>query len=103
MKTTSRWSDFVRAQMRGSQQELSERSGASPSSLSRWLKGKPPSPQEAISFARAVGGTPIQALLLAGYITAAEANMVAPDLNLETIDEIVLLDELKRRAILRIS
>lgn len=99
----TRWSDYVRSHMRGTQRELSERAEVNEGTISRWLRDSIPAPQEVIKFARAVGGSPVQALLMAGYLTPQEANAVVPDLRLDSLDDVVLLDELKRRAILRIQ
>lgn len=60
-------------------------------------------PRKRSLSSRAVGGSPVQALLMAGYLTPQEANAVVPDLRLDSLDDVVLLDELKRRAILRIQ
>ena len=98
MKT--RWSDYVRSHMKGTQRELADRAGTTEATISRWLSDSMPAAQDVIKFARAVGGSPVQALLMAGYLTAEEANAVVPDLRLDMLDDIVLLDELKKRVIL---
>lgn len=97
----ARWKDYVAQQMQGSQRELAERSGAGPASISRWLKGKPPSAEEAIRFARGVGLSPVQALTMAGYLTPREAGAVVSDLRLSDINDVALLDELRARAVAR--
>jgi transcriptional regulator with XRE-family HTH domain len=90
--------------MRGTQQELAERSGINTSTLSRWLAGKvAPSYEQVITFSRGVGLNPIQGLVMAGYISANEARTTINELRIEDIDELVLLDELKRRAVLRVK
>lgn len=96
-----RWAEYVRAQMRGSQQDLADRSKVGTASISRWLKGSAPSPIDVIKFARNLGESPVQALVMAGHLTPAEANTTVKDLSLSRLNDIVLIDELRRRAIQR--
>lgn len=98
----SRWSEYVRQQKRGTQQELAERSGVNTATLSRWLAGKVlPSHEQVIAFSRGVGLNPIQGLVMAGYLTPSEARMAIKELSIGDLDDLVLLDELRRRAVLR--
>lgn len=100
----SRWSQYVAVKLRGPQSELAARGKVQPSTLSRWLSGEvPPSASQAINFARNLGDSPIQALVMADYLTPDEAGMNVRGVVLDEISEIVLLDELKRRAILRME
>ena len=91
----------MRVQMRGTQRELSERAGVNEGTISRWLSDAVPDPRDVIKFARNLGQSPVEALVMAGYLTPDEANVVVSELSLSDFDEIVLLDELKRRAVLR--
>jgi transcriptional regulator with XRE-family HTH domain len=98
----SRWSEYVRTKLHGTQKELADRSGINQATLSRWLKEDvPPSPDQVIKFARGLYESPVQALVMAEYISPEEAEMTIKDLALEEIHDIVLLDELKRRAVQR--
>lgn len=90
--------------MRGTQQELADRSGVNAATLSRWLAGRTaPSHEQVITFSRGVGLNPIQGLVMAGYVSPEEARTTIKELSIEDIDDTVLLDELRRRAILRSS
>ena len=101
---SERWKDFVRQQLRGSQHELAERSGVNAATLSRWLSAKvAPSHDQVITFTRGVGMNPVQGLVMAGYITPEEARTTIRELRIEDLDDVVLLDELRRRAILRVQ
>ncbi len=99
---SERWSDYVQKQMRGTQQELSERSGVNAATLSRWLSGRvAPSHEQVIAFARGIKENPIQALVMAGYITPEEARTTVNDVRIEDVDDLVLLDILRARAVRR--
>lgn len=100
---SDRWSEYVRAQIVGSQKELSDRSGIGTATLSRWLNGSAPSVEQAIVFARNIGQNPVQALVMSGHVQPKEANMAVSDFRIEDVEDIVLLDELRLRAVRRIT
>lgn len=100
--TTSRWQQYVGSHLRSNQSELAEKAGVNAATLSRWLSGKSrPSPEQVIQFARGVRESPVQALVMAGYVTPDEARMEVKDLRLSDLDEVVLLNELLDRAKVR--
>ena len=98
--STSRWTQYVRSHLRGSQKELADRTGVNAATVSRWMngEGQRPSAEQVIRFARGVGESPIQALVMAGYVTPDEARMEVKDLRIDDLDEVVLLNELLDRA-----
>lgn len=99
---STRWSGYVTQQMRGTQKELAERAGVNAATLNRWLnQGVTPSPEQVIAFARGLEISPIQALVMSGHLTPGEARMSAADLRIDDISDVVLLDELRKRAIRR--
>lgn len=86
--------------LRGAQRELADKTGVNAATISRWLsdEGTQPSAEQVIRFARGVGDSPIQALVMAGYVTPNEARMEVKDLDIADLDEVVLLNELLARA-----
>ena len=70
-----RWSEYVvRAMGDRNQADVAEISGISQSTISRWRneKGGQPSADNAVAFARATGGNPVEALVIIGAIHADE-------------------------------
>lgn len=96
----TRWSEYVANHLRGSQKELADTTGVNPATISRWLNDphQKPSPEQVIQFARGVHESPIQALVMAGYISPDEARMEVKDIRLADLDEIVIISELLDRA-----
>lgn len=85
----------------GSQRELADKVQINPATISRWLDDEidaRPSAEQVIRFARGVGESPIQALVMAGYVSPDEARMEVKDLTLSDLSEVVLLSELLSRA-----
>lgn len=73
MKT---WPEYVRSVVGSLKQEqISELSGISQTTVSNWTRGAPgvPKAETVIAFARAFGEEPTEALLAAGYLSEAEA------------------------------
>ncbi|MDN6676158.1 helix-turn-helix domain-containing protein [Corynebacterium variabile] len=65
------------------------------SSVSRWIGGQIPGPQEVIRFARAYGRSPVQALTAAGYLKPHEATRTEWDISMVADDD--FLEETRRR------
>ena len=95
------WSEYVRTRSEGRlQSDIALLVGVDQSTISRWKRGKggQPSPDNAMALARAVGESPIVALLAAGYLDEDEVEgvvRVAEGLSTATTD--ALLAELGRR------
>src|ERR1700754_2675939 len=75
MSTPETWSDFMRSIRRSAtetQAEIAARAGGvvDQTTVSRWLKGEGsrPSIEKAVEFARAIGESPIRALLALRYL-----------------------------------
>jgi len=93
-----RWSDYVRAHVEGTQREFALRVGVGESTVSRWLAGQvQPTAGQVIKFARAVGKSPIQALVMAGQISPEEGHMAVTDLGLGDLNDGTILEEIARR------
>jgi transcriptional regulator with XRE-family HTH domain len=93
------WSDYVRRVSKGlTQEQISEVTGISQTTVSSWLRSAPSTPKAemVIALARAFRQPPIEALAAAGYLTAAEAASTAhTPLGVYSSGE--LFDELRRR------
>lgn len=76
--TPATWQDYVRA-IAGpdaTQREIADRSGVHFTTISNWLNGRRQPPADtAIAFARAYDVNPVEALVIAGYLTGSEANL----------------------------
>ena len=99
------WSDYVRRHARGlTQVQVSEKTGLAQTAISRWLREDTLVPQAeyVVRFARGFGQNPVEALIVAGYITAAEAGAVTVvPTSISEFTEAELLDELRRRVEVR--
>lgn len=102
-----KWSEYVRSHAAGrNQEDLALLVGASQGAVSRWMTGKTqaPSAEKAIAFARAVGDSPVLALVASGHLRAddiEQAVRLAPDL--PDLDAAALLIELGRRLGVRLA
>lgn len=70
------WADYVERATAGmTQAQIAEATGLAQSAISRWLRGDTEAPRAeyVVTFARALDRNPIEALVAAGYVTAAEA------------------------------
>ena len=70
------WSAYVRRIAGGlTQEKIAERTGLAQTNVGRWLRAAPGAPkaESVIVFARAFGQPPIEALIAAGYLDAADA------------------------------
>lgn len=66
-----KWSEYVRREMGGRRQaDVALVVGVNQTTVSRWIndKGQRPNADNAIAFARAVGGNPVEALLVLGML-----------------------------------
>lgn len=90
------WPEYVERHLTGRNQvELAALVGVSQTAVSRWLSGKQGvDGAQAVAFARAVGDTPLAALVAAGFLTAEEAKArpaPAPDYSRLKNDELLKL------------
>lgn len=72
LHNVDRWSQYVRRITSGlTQAQIAERTGIAQTNISRWLRGDPllPKAENVITFARAFGHPPLEALIAAGYLT----------------------------------
>jgi transcriptional regulator with XRE-family HTH domain len=70
------WSAYVRRVVGDMNQlDIAARTGLAQTNVGRWLRGAPGQPraESAVQFARTFGREPLEALIAAGYLTAAEA------------------------------
>jgi transcriptional regulator with XRE-family HTH domain len=101
------WTEYVAAGVAGRNQgDIAVLVGVSQSTVSRWARGVggQPSVENVMSFARAVGDTPVAGLLAAGYLRHDELDGVirlSTGLSDATTDS--LLTELGRRLGLHVS
>jgi len=101
----SAWSDYVRQVSTGlNQVQISERTGIAQTAIGRWLRADNGAPRAdyVVTFARSFNQNPVEALIIAGYITAAEAGVetsVRVPLSEYSTEE--LLEDLHRRTINR--
>jgi Helix-turn-helix len=71
---TENWWTYVTRNAPGrSRQDIGGLAGVDPSQVSRWKSGDTPRPENAIRFARGIGGDPIEALIVAGFLVTGEA------------------------------
>lgn len=96
----SEWWDYVvRVSGTTVQKEMAERSGISETAFTRWKKRRhTPEASHVITFARAHGRPPIEALVAAGYITEKDAkDQIEIQRGADTLTDDELLAELQRR------
>jgi transcriptional regulator with XRE-family HTH domain len=98
----STWSDYVHRITAGmTQMQIAERSGLGQTTISGWLKETSTATRAdyVVKLARAFNQNVIEALIIAGYITASEAKVktvLRTPLSEYSLEE--LLDEFRRRA-----
>lgn len=104
MPTTTKsrsWHEYVRAIAgNATQREIAEQTGIHYTTISNWFNDRrlPPAPT-AIAFARAYDLNPVEALVVAGYLTGTEADLgTATWADPTAIPTDVLLAEVTRRA-----
>lgn len=94
------WAAYVTSKTAGlNQEELALRCGVSQSTVSRWKSGKgSPSVENVIDFSRAVGDSPVAALVQFGILRRDEvASVVELEMPLDRLEAADLLRELGRR------
>lgn len=100
--TLPSWREWMRAKAgNDNQKTIAEKTDLDKGGISRWLSDTEarPSAPSALKFARAYGANPVEALVVAGYLTGDEANLdtaIWSDPALIPTD--VLLAEVARRA-----
>jgi transcriptional regulator with XRE-family HTH domain len=70
------WPAYVRRIAGGlTQEKIAEKTGLAQTNVGRWLRGAPGAPkaESVIAFAKGFGQPPIEALVAAGYLDAADA------------------------------
>jgi hypothetical protein len=99
MLNVQTWPDYVRRISKGlKQEEISEMTGISQTTISAWFRGAPamPKAEMVIAFAKAFRQPPVEALVAAGYLDAADAaSTVRTPLSEYSSGE--LFDELRSR------
>lgn len=93
------WSAYVGRVANGlTQVQIAQKTGLAQTNVGRWLRGEPGAPkaESVIAFAKAFGQSPVEALMAAGYLDAADVSLPAPR-PLATYSERDLLDELRSR------
>jgi transcriptional regulator with XRE-family HTH domain len=96
------WSDYVRRVTTGlNQVQIAERTGIAQTAIGRWLRADSGAPRAdyVVAFARAFNENPVEALIIAGYITAAEAGVERVRVPLSEYAPEELLADLNRRFI----
>ena len=96
------WSDYVRRVTTGlNQVQIAERTGIAQTAIGRWLRADNGAPRAdyVVAFARAFDENPVEALIIAGYITAAEAGVERVRVPLSEYAPEELLADLNRRFI----
>jgi len=68
------WTYVTRNAPGRSRTDIGSLAGVDPSQVSRWKSGGTPQPENAIRFARSIGGDPIEALVAAGFLVPDEAH-----------------------------
>lgn len=93
------WQYVVRVAATSEQKQIAEKSGIGTTVISRWHQSKnEPSAKNVITFARAYGRPPIEALIAAGFLRPEEAGgQVELYTSLKRVDADALLREIGRR------
>ncbi|KHK96360.1 hypothetical protein LK09_15340 [Microbacterium mangrovi] len=102
MVDKTQWSKYIDATSDGAYNNaIAESIGVDPATVGRWRTGTvDPKPRQVVAYARAFGQTPVSALIAAGYLTEAEAQLPAAAPRAYTLDdfsELELATELVRR------
>ena len=99
MKPVETWAHYVRRISKAlKQEEISEMTGISQTTVSAWFRGAPamPKAEMVIAFAKAFQQPPVEALVAAGYLDAADAASTVRT-SLSEYRDGELYDELRRR------
>lgn len=100
MSNVENWPAYVRRVSKALKQEqIAERTGISQATISAWFRGAPAAPkaETVIMFAKSFGQSPVKALVIAGYLDPADADLTARSpLSEYSSDE--LFDELRSRS-----
>jgi transcriptional regulator with XRE-family HTH domain len=95
------WSEYVQRHARGlTQKQVADVTGLAQTAISRWLREDTTVPQAeyVVRFARGFNQNPVEALIVAGYITAEEAGtVIGVRTPISEFTESEMLDELRRR------
>lgn len=97
------WSTYVRQVVGGDRQtEVARKTGIDQTTISRWLRPSEDgaariSSQNVARFARGYGVPVLQAFVVAGFLSAEEADLKGEPLDLGKIDSEALIAELQRR------
>lgn len=98
------WRTYVRQVIGDDRQsEVARKTGVDQTTVSRWLAGdvsgtRRISSQSVAAFARGYGRPVLEAFVIAGFLTAEEADYKAPSvLDLSVVDSKALVQELARR------
>lgn len=94
------WADYVTEKSAAvNQADLADRLGVSQSTISRWRSGKnAPTVENVIDFARAVGDSPVAALVMFGFLRESEVGEVVHlKATADQLNAYDLLAELGRR------
>lgn len=103
MAVSHTWSSYVR-RVTGSltHKQIAAQTGISEPTIGRWLRGDNPIPgiELIVEFTRGFSESPVEALVAAGYITAAEAGIPIPPTRTPLTDYTLgeLIGELSRRS-----
>jgi transcriptional regulator with XRE-family HTH domain len=95
-----KWADYVTEKSEAvNQADLAERLGVSQSTISRWMRSKnEPTVENVIDFARAVGDSPVAALVMFGFLRESEVGeVVRVTIGADQLESHDLLAELGRR------
>lgn len=96
------WAEYVRrVTAHLTQAQTGQKAGIHAAAIGRWLRGDTDAPraESVVSFARALGLPPVEALVAAGYINANEAtHAVTVRTTIADYSDVELLQELTRRA-----
>jgi transcriptional regulator with XRE-family HTH domain len=99
MRVVESWPDYVRRVSKALKQEqIAERTGISQATISAWFRGAPTAPkaETVIAFAKSFGQSPVKALVVAGYLDAADTDPTSRTA-LTEYSTAELFDELRRR------
>jgi transcriptional regulator with XRE-family HTH domain len=99
---TSGWLAYLRmlAGEAASQTEISERTGVDLSTINRWMmRGQPPSARSVVQVAHGYGVSPVEALIVAGYLQRSDLDLPpAPTVSPRDFSLDDLMYEISRRA-----
>jgi transcriptional regulator with XRE-family HTH domain len=94
------WADYTRRVTEGAtQSEIAAHTGIEQSSISRWRQGRnTPRAELVVTFARAYGRNPTEALIVAGYLDRDEiGGVIELETSISAVPTAQLLEELGRR------